>query len=382
MTQSDLRQRIRDKSVIIFAIVVPLALMAVLNLVLGGAQDEELDPLTVAASVPEGDDSATTLVDTLSGIEGFDVTVEETTADDARARAEDGSAALALIVPDGFGDGLRGGDTVDVSVIEGDGAGIEGDVVLSILQGTLTRMHAAGTAAGAGTSLGLAPEDIGAVTEQVGRGESVIALAAGETADEQLDASGTLVAGQAGLFLLFTVGFGVLALVTEREQGTLARLRSMPMPTWHIVAAKALASFLLGVVATSVLLIAGSLLFDVDFGDPLPVAVLIVCVAAAGTAVMLVIARVTRTSEQAGIAQSIVALVLGMAGGAFFPMAASGLLGQVLDLNPIGAFTRGLGITSGGGGIGDIAVPAAIMLGFALVMGAVSRLVPDRGTSL
>ena len=37
-------------------------------------------------------------------------------------------------------------------------------------------------------------------------------------------------AGQAGLFLLFTVGFGVTGLLAEREPGTLARLRSMPMP--------------------------------------------------------------------------------------------------------------------------------------------------------
>src|SRR5665647_951325 len=36
MTASDLRQRIRDRSVIIFALVVPLALMFVFNLALSG----------------------------------------------------------------------------------------------------------------------------------------------------------------------------------------------------------------------------------------------------------------------------------------------------------------------------------------------------------
>ena len=40
---------------------------------------------------------------------------------------------------------------------------------------------------------------------------------------------------------------------------------------------------------------------------------------------------------------------------------------------------RGLGTTSGGGGLGDIGVPVAIMLGFVVVMLVVSRLVPDRG---
>ena len=47
------------------------------------------------------------------------------------------------------------------------------------------------------------------------------------------------------------------------------------------------------------------------------------------------------------------ALTLGLAGGAFFPISAQGLVGALLDLNPIAAFTRGLGITASGGGLAD-----------------------------
>ena len=46
---------------------------------------------------------------------------------------------------------------------------------------------------------------------------------------------------------------------------------------------------------------------------------------------------------------------------------------------PVAALLRGLGTTSGGGGLADIGTPVAIMLGFAVVMLVVSRLVPDRG---
>ncbi|MEO6143773.1 MAG: ABC transporter permease, partial [Dermatophilaceae bacterium] len=59
---------------------------------------------------------------------------------------------------------------------------------------------------------------------------------------------------------------------------------------------------------------------------------------------------------------------------------ATGLIDTLIGLNPIAAFTRGLGITSGGGGLGDIGVPVSIMLGFAVVGLAISRLVPDRGS--
>ena len=51
----------------------------------------------------------------------------------------------------------------------------------------------------------------------------------------------------------------------------------------------------------------------------------------------------------------------------------------MLDLNPVSALLRGLGITSAGGGVSDLGVPLAIMLGFATVMLVASRLVPDRG---
>lgn len=50
----------------------------------------------------------------------------------------------------------------------------------------------------------------------------------------------------------------------------------MPFPARSIMLAKVLVSLILGVAATSVLLIAGSLFFDVGFGNVVPIAVLIV----------------------------------------------------------------------------------------------------------
>ena len=204
-------------------------------------------------------------------------------------------------------------------------------------------------------------------------------LSEGQASAEQLSLKGTLVAGQTGLFLLFTVGFGVLGLLAEREEGTLARLQSTPVAAGTIISAKALVGFILGVAATTVLLTAGSVLFGVSFGSPAVVGLLVLAVAAAATSLTFIVARLVRSAEQANIAQSIVAMLLGIAGGAFFPVEASGFLATLMDLNPIAAFIRGLGITAGGGGVPDIATPLAIMLGFAAVATLASRLLPDRG---
>ena len=379
LTAYDLLQRVRDRSVLIYGLVVPLALMYVFNLTFGGTEDLELQPVTVAAAVPPGDQLAASVVRALAASKALEIAVEEVAADEAAARVAAGDADVALVVPEGFAAQVMAGNGPAVEVTESAEAGLESDIVLSVVDGVLAELAAGSVAAAAAGEAGVPQDRLNAVAQRVADQGPAIGLVEGRASDEQLSTSGALVAGQAGLFLLFTVGFGVLSLVAEREQGTLARLRSMPMPAGLVVAAKALSGFLLGVVSTAVLLTLGSLFFDVSFGSPVAAAVLVLSAVAAGTSLTFIVARVARTSEQANTVQSIVALVLGIAGGAFFPITASGLAGRLVDLNPIAAFTRGLGITSGGGGLSDIGAPVTVMLGFAVVAWLASRLLPDRG---
>lgn len=380
MTAVDLRQRVRDKSVLIFGILVPIALMSVMNMVFQ-TEDVSFDPVSVVASVDAEDDLGQAVVGALTQVPALEVTVEDVAADQVRPQVEDG-AELGVIIPDGFADSVGQGHGATIEIIRGDGAGMETEILVSVVTGVTDRFTAAATAAGAGAELGLGPEQLGQVSRAVAEAQPLVTSEAGETASEQLDAGGTVVAGQAGLFLLFTVGFGVIALINEREQGTLTRLQSMPMRPGLIVAAKALSAYTLGVLATSVLLSAGVLLFGVSFGPVPLVAVLVLSVVAAATSLTFIVARLARTAEQASMAQAILAVGLGMFGGAFFPMSSTGLAGTLLDLNPVAAFTRGLGITAGGGGLADLVVPIATMLGFAVVGLVASRLVPDRGAGV
>lgn len=382
LTASDLLQRVRDKSVIIFALVVPLALMSVFNLVFDSSDTLELEPVTVAISAPANDELAQVVTDVVRDLDGadeLDVTVAPVDEAAGRQQVEDGDAAIALLVPEGFGEAARAGQPVTVEAVRGDEAGIEADIVLSVVDGLLGQFASGAVTARAALAEGVSHTDLGTIIEQATTGGPAYELTQGEASDEQLDAGAALVAGQAGLFLLFTVSFGVTGLLLDRETGTLARLRSMPIRGGLIVASKALVSFILGVVATGVLLTVGSLLFGADFGSVPAVAALVLCVSAAGTSLMFLVVRVARTSEQASIMTSIFALVLGIGGGAFFPVSAAGPFAGLLDLNPVAALLRGLGTTSGGGGLADIGVPLGIMLGFAAVMLVASRLVPDRG---
>ncbi len=381
MVANDLRQRIRDKSVFIFSLIVPLALMGVLSLVFGGLGDDTVDlqPATVVASADDADPLGAALLGAVESLEIMDVTIKRVPAADVRGEMQASGAELGIIIPEGFSDAALSGQAASVQLVEGSDATLESGVLISVVQGVVDQIAAGTVTAAAGGIAGLPHQDLAALAQQAAAGPPLLTLTEGQAAAEQLSLRGTLVAGQAGLFLMFTVGFGVLGLLAEREQGTLARLRSMPVTAGTVITAKACTGFILGVVATTVLLTAGSRLFDVSFGSPLVVAALILCVATAATSLTFVVARLVRTAEQANVAQSILAMVLGIAGGAFFPVQGTGFAATLLDLNPIGAFIRGLGISAGGGTLGDVTGPVAVMLAFAAAGLVISRFLPDRG---
>src|SRR5690625_5750873 len=105
MTAVDLRRRLRDKSVLIFSLAVPLALMTVLNLLLGGATEGELEPVDLAVSAPEQAELAGVLVLALTDSGAVDVTAVET--DDPQAAVEAGSADVGVEIPEGFTAAVR-----------------------------------------------------------------------------------------------------------------------------------------------------------------------------------------------------------------------------------------------------------------------------------
>jgi ABC-2 type transport system permease protein len=382
MVANDLRQRIRDKSVFIFSLLVPLALMGVLNLSFGGFDTGNVDlkPAVVIASSEDSGQLGAALLDAVDELPVMDVTVRKVPAGDVSRETKDTGADLGIILPADFTTAVTSGQPLSVQLVEGDAAGVETNVLISVVDGLLEQFSAGTVTAEAGDIAGLPHQVLGGLAQQAAAGTPVLTLSEGQASAEQLSLKGTLVAGQTGLFLLFTVGFGVLGLLAEREEGTLSRLQSTPVAPGTIITAKALVGFILGVVATTILLTAGSVLFGVSFGSPAVVALLVLAVAAAATSLTFIVARLVRSAEQANIAQSIVAMVLGIAGGAFFPIEASGFLATLADLNPIAAFIRGLGITAGGGGVAEIAIPLAVMLGFAAVATLVSRVLPDRGS--
>jgi ABC-2 type transport system permease protein len=196
---------------------------------------------------------------------------------------------------------------------------------------------------------------------------------------KQLDAPTFFAAGMAVFFLFFTVQFGVTGLLEEDRDGTLARLMAAPIPRVSVVAGKAIVSFLLGIISISVLVVATTFLMDATWGAPLGVALLVIAGVLAAVGIMGLVASVAKTPEGSGNLGSIIAVVLGMLGGTFFPIASSGgILASLTYLTPHAWFMRGLADLSSASPWTD-ALPAtgAIMV-FAVVTGSLAFLLLRR----
>jgi ABC-2 type transport system permease protein len=122
----------------------------------------------------------------------------------------------------------------------------------------------------------------------------------------------------------------------------------------------------------TVLAVATTLLFHAHWGNPFGVAALVVSATLAATGIMALIATLARNAEQAANWQSVVAVVLGLIGGTFFPVSqAPGLLSRLTFVAPQAWFLRGLGDLRGGS-LSAAWTPALAMLCFAAVTAAVA----------
>lgn len=194
-------------------------------------------------------------------------------------------------------------------------------------------------------------------------------------ARKELDAKTYVAAGMAVFFIFFTVQFGVASLLDERKEGTLARLLAAPVSRASILAGKVLTSFLLGIISMTVLILASSLFLGAHWGDPVGVVILVLAGVTAATAVTVLVATLAKTSEQAGTWQTIIALVLGMLGGSFFPVSqAGGFFAKVSLITPHAWFLRGLGDLAGGADPAAVLPAAGAILLFAAVVGGIGLL--------
>jgi ABC-2 type transport system permease protein len=126
--------------------------------------------------------------------------------------------------------------------------------------------------------------------------------------------------GVASMFVMIS-GLGLAAvLVYEREQGTLQRLYTLPIPKWQIIGGKLMASYLFELAQYVILIVVGALV-GVKWGDsPLGIALIVLIFPLTVAALGLALATVVRTSAQGQGLSIMMSMVLSSLGGAWWPL--------------------------------------------------------------
>ncbi|MGC2240222.1 MAG: ABC transporter permease [Acidimicrobiia bacterium] len=379
----DLKLRIRDRSVFILGLVAPLALALIFNAIFGNTFTTGQVDLNYGLVDLDGSHVSESFGDLMRQI-AADGTLEVTefeTKDQADKAVEDGDVDAYVLLSPGLEEAALAGDPYTIEVVGDIDEPTSTQVATSIAQGFGSRIGAAQLAVV--TSFGLIsgppPGDAATWGEEAAQAPPAYSLADVSADTRQLDGPTYFAAGMAVFFLFFTVQFGVVGLLEEERQGTMARLLAAPITRSSVIAGKAILSFLLGIVSMMVLVVSTALLMGADWGPPLGVGLLVTTGVLAAVSVMGLVAAFARTPEGAGNLGSIVAVILGMLGGTFFPIGqGDDLLSKLSYLTPHAWFIRGLGDISGGASW-TAALPAAgAMLLFAVVLGGAGWMVLAR----
>jgi ABC-2 type transport system permease protein len=382
IASKDLKLRIRDRSAFIIGIFAPLALAFIFNVVFGGAFSGDLE-LEYGIVDLDGGDVAQAFDEVLTQIEsdGLFTLARFESAAEAEAAVEADEIAAFFLLGEGLSNAVIEGEAADLSVVGDIDAQTSTQIAASIAEQFGAGVSSTQLAVITAFALvdGPPPAESAAWGQEAAARGASYSLVDVSAETRQLDGTTYFAAGMAVFFLFFTVQFGVVGLLEEERDGTLARLLAAPISRTSIVGGKALLSFALGVISMTVLVVATQLLMGADWGPPAGVFLLIVTGVLSAVAIMGLVASVARTPDGAGNLGAIIAVTLGLLGGVFFPVGqGDDFLSKLSYLTPHAWFMRGLGDLSGGAEWTAALPAAAAIMVFALVFGVAAWILLKR----
>ena len=375
----DLRQRLRDRSALLTAIVAPLGLAIIFSQLLGGVTG--FSTTWVVVNQDGGYLANVLRVDVIGALErgGVAVVHDAPTEAEGLAAVDDGTDDVAFIIPPGFSDAIRAGEPVTLRVVGARDETLSTEIARSVAQRFGDEVVAVQLSVETVQTLvgpSLPPAEKARIATEAAAAAPPAALMDQQAAIRQLSLPTYFAASMAILFLLFSAQIGMVSLFGERRRGTLARILAGPVRPQTVLVGKTLAAFLMGLVAMTTLVVATTLLIDADWGPPLGVAAMVVAGIISAIGIATLVTSFAHTAQSAAAANGAVAITLGILGGTFSPTSqAPEVLATLSLLTPHGWFLRGLGDMQGTGSTAADCLPAvAVLLTMGLVTGGIGML--------
>ena len=375
----------RDPGALILMLGAPFVLTLGMGLITGAFSNSDsnsgLADIPVVIVNEDGAELGNTLTDIFLSAELADLLEPETAVspETARQQVNDDKIAAVVIIPAGFTDSIfRSGqpdqpDTVAIEVYSNPGRPISASVVESIVndfvnqvdtgmasvQVTLQQMAMNGrldpTDSSQMTAIG---QEIG---QQLATGQQNTAPLIEIRQKTAVSPTGNdtnpltyFAPAMAVAFLMYTVSLGGRSILAERDEGTLARMMVSPTSSTQVMGGKVTGIFLTGMAQVSVLILASSLLFQLRWGNPLGVLLLIITVAAAATGWGLFIAAISDRPSQVSSYGTALMLIFGIVGGSFVQLTFDGPMSWLSKITPNAWAIAGFTSLSAGGTLSDI----------------------------
>ncbi len=129
-----------------------------------------------------------------------------------------------------------------------------------------------------------------------------------------------LAPGMALMFLMYTTTNGGRMLLAERNMGTLPRLLVSPTTGTQVLGGKVVGIFLTGTVQMLILILGTAAMFQLKWGDPVGVLVLVLAAVFGATGWGMLITAIAKTPGQVAAIGSAIMLTFGILGGSFFSL--------------------------------------------------------------
>lgn len=182
------------------------------------------------------------------------------------------------------------------------------------------------------------------------------------------------------LFVFITAMTGSAAVVQARRWGILDRVMAGPTAPSTVVTGLGLGQLAVAGVQALVIVAATTLLFGVDWGDPVASAAVVVAFSAVAAAAGLLLGALLRNEEQVGGIGVPLSLGLAAIGGSMVPLELfPATLRQVANLTPHAwgnlAFAE---IVRRDGTLADVLPQLGVLLGYAVLLGGLAAMVLQR----
>lgn len=177
------------------------------------------------------------------------------------------------------------------------------------------------------------------------------------------------------LFLMYAVTLGARTLLSERREGTLARMLAAPVSSAQVLGGKVGGIFLGGFIQLGALILLTTVLWQLNWGNPLSVLLLVVAAALAATGWGLLIASLAANAGQITNLGMALTLLFGILSGSFVPLNdARPVLDWLSRITPNRWAMDGFMALAAGEGGSAVFVPVAALLVMAAVLFAAAAL--------